>query len=147
MDLGSRLRQFREAAKFSRVDLARKVGLAPGSIRKIKEADVNGPNFPNGLLLSRALGVWPDEIAFVRPFSSDVSIQHENLQIEMRIRVRGSGSHAHRHIVGLLREFLSTVAEVQGASDERLNAIETELTELRDRMTEALAEVARMKRP
>lgn len=146
MDTGDRLRQLREASGLSRTELARKIGVGDGAIRKIEESESSAPSFGNGLLIAKNLRCWPDEIAFTRPFPSDLTFRHEGALVEIRLRVRAGSGNPRPKIVRILRTHLAAIGEVSGNEDsERIEALEGEILDLQRRAAEALIEIERLK--
>src|SRR5208282_4497590 len=61
---GERLARLREERGMRPHVLAQRIGATEGMIRKIEAGETKSANFPNGLLLARALGCDPWYLAF-----------------------------------------------------------------------------------
>ncbi len=142
MDIGEKMRLLREARGFSRIDLARKVGITVGSLRKIEEAEVRGPSFSNGVLIAQALRAWPDELTSQEPFPPDLTFTRGGVLVEVRLRIRGNEG-TRNAIIRTLRRLLGE--RIDEPIDGRLDELEAQLTDLHRGTAEVLAEIVRLK--
>lgn len=139
--LGERIKALRESRGLTRAELARRIGINAGSLRKLEEGNITNPSFAHGVELARALGVWPDELTRQRPHRSDLAFEIEGMRCELRLRVYG-GHEARRRIMMALREALGTITTLpRDVQQERLDALEAELAEIYRRASETLAEI------
>lgn len=139
--LGERIKALREARGLTRAELAQRIGINVGSLRKLEEGVASSPSFAHGVELARVLGAWPDEIAREKPHRSDVVFDVEGVRCELRLRVYG-GHEARRRTMMALREALGTITTLpRDVQQERLDALEAELAEIYRRASDTLAEI------